>query len=70
MLRFEINDEESSANGFGGQFSGGAAFMLARNVALIGEAFYLIENLTPEEAENSVSGNTFGVRFGVAAFIF
>jgi len=44
--------------------------MIARNVALTGNAFYMLENLKPKDADQSASGNTFGVEFGVAAFVF
>jgi hypothetical protein len=52
------------------QFEGGAAFMIAKNVALTGSAFYLIQSFKPEGADESISGNTFGIQFGIEAFVF
>ena len=49
---------------------GGAAFMVAKNVAITGDVFYLIESYTREDADDSLSGNTLGIEFGVSAFIF
>jgi hypothetical protein len=52
------------------RFTGGTTYMLARNVGMTGEIFYMIENFTLENSDESVSGNTFGVAFGLSAFIF
>ncbi|HDS01412.1 MAG TPA: hypothetical protein ENO22_12605 [candidate division Zixibacteria bacterium] len=52
------------------RFTGGTTYMLARNVGMTGEIFYLIENFDMESSDVSVSGNTFGVAFGLSAFIF
>jgi hypothetical protein len=52
------------------KFEGGAAFMIAKNVAITGNAFYRIESQKWETADESESGNTFGVEFGVGIFIF
>jgi hypothetical protein len=52
------------------RFTGGTTYMLARNVGMTGEIFYLIENFSLENSDESVSGNTFGVAFGLSAFIF
>lgn len=69
-IAIDFGEESRSASGFGGRFSGGIASMLTRNVALTGEVFYLFESLKLEDAEESLSGNTFGIQFGVTAFIF
>jgi hypothetical protein len=52
------------------KFEGGAAFMVAKNVAISGSAFYMMESRTPEDADDSVGGNTFGVEFGIGIFIY
>ena len=52
------------------RFSGGAAFMVAKNVAITGGAFYTIESNKEEGADESVSGNIFGITFGIAAFVY
>lgn len=74
LIRSEIDNEFDDfgfeATGFGAQFSGGVAFLLARNVAFTAEGFYLTESLKSEEADESASGNTFGVQLGVTAFVF
>ena len=49
---------------------GGAAFMIAKNVAITGSAFYMIESYSPDGSDESFSGNTFGVQFGVDVFVF
>ncbi len=52
------------------QPSGGAAFMIAKNVAITGEVFYRL-NFTEFEGESdAVDANEFGLRFGVAAFVY
>jgi hypothetical protein len=52
------------------QPSGGAAFMIAKNVAITGEVFYRL-NFTEFEGESdAVDSNEFGLRFGVAAFVY
>ncbi len=52
------------------QPSGGAAFMIAKNVAITGEVFYRV-NFTEFEGESdAVDTNEFGLRFGVAAFVY
>ncbi len=52
------------------RFTGGTTYMVVKNVGLTGEIFYLIENISPENSDESVSGNTFGVGLGLSAFIF
>jgi len=52
------------------KLKGGAAFMIAKNVAITGNAFYKMESQKWETADESESGNTFGVEFGVGIFIF
>ena len=52
------------------QPSGGAAFMISKNVAITGEVFYRL-NFTEFEGESErVDANEFGLRFGVAAFVY
>ena len=50
-------------------FSGGAVFMLAKNVGISGRIFYRVRTYSPDGADSS-SGNIFGVGFGVNTFIF
>lgn len=62
--------DDFSFGGFGVQLSGGATFMVARNVGLTAGAFYFTESLSADGQDGSVSGNTFGIEGGVTAFIF
>ena len=52
------------------KFEGGAAFMIAKNVAITGAAFYMMESYKPDGADESISGNTFGIEFGISTFIY
>jgi hypothetical protein len=52
------------------RFSAGSIYMVAKNVGLSGELYYLVENYDVENSGSSVSGYTFGVAFGIAAFVF
>lgn len=61
--------DDFSASGWGVTGAVGAAFMLTKTVALIGDAFYRIESAKPQGGD-SVKGNVFGISLGVGAFIF
>ena len=57
--------------------SGGVALMVAKNVGLTGEIFYLQQNLreTDNGGSETLIGtdldiDRFGLRFGIAAFVF
>ena len=55
--------------------SGGVALMVAKNVGLTGEIFYLQQNLRETGNEGietlfDTDINMFGLRFGIAAFVF
>lgn len=63
-------NEDSSINGFGVVGSIGGAFQIARNVAITAEGFYEYESFSTEGADERVSGNTFGLRVGVSAFLY
>lgn len=52
------------------KFGGGVVAMVAKNVGIVTEGFYMIQSLKPEGFDESISGNTFGVQMGIAAFIF
>lgn len=47
------------------RFSSGVAFMIAKNVAITGEAFFL---LLINEADDD--GNSFGIEIGISTFVF
>jgi hypothetical protein len=50
--------------------SGGAAFLISRNVGITGEVFYRA-NLTDIEGQpEALDTNEFGFRFGIAAFVY
>ena len=50
------------------QFSSGVAFMIAKNVAITGEAFFLVIRESQDGADEN--GNSFGIQIGVSTFIF
>ena len=50
--------------------NGGVTFMIARNVGITGEAVFQFENFSPEGGGDSKTGNSFGIAFGVTAFIY
>jgi hypothetical protein len=52
------------------RFSAGRIYLVAKNVGLSGELYYLVENYDVENSGSSVSGYTFGVALGIAAFVF
>ncbi len=66
----DVGDEDISGSGFGFSGEAGAAFMLARNVAITGGVFYLYEKIDIDEFDESLNGNTVGVALGITAFIY
>jgi len=44
--------------------------MIAKIVALTGEAYYLLSNLDVDYADFSLDSNELGVQFGLAVFVF
>jgi len=50
------------------QFSSGVAFMIARNVAITGEAFFLLINEIQDGPDEN--GNSFGIQIGISTFVF
>lgn len=62
----------SGADGSGMTFGGsaGAAFMLSQAVALTLSGNYRIENISIDQADQSFSGNVFGLQIGVEAFLY
>lgn len=62
-------DLEASENSLAFQASAGATFMLARQVGITVEGYYLAERLNPEEGD-ALQGNTVGVRGGITLFLF
>lgn len=65
-IAFETGSGDYSA--FGGGISAGAVFMVARNVGLSAEAFG--QFLQIDVGAGSYTGNNFGIRGGVVAFIY
>ncbi len=64
-VAFETGSGDYSA--FGGEVFAGALFMVARNVGITGQAFG--QFVSADVGGGSVTGNSFGVRGGVTAFI-
>lgn len=58
------------ASGFGFNFGAGAAFMIATNVALTAQADYGVLNFSVDQLDESFSGDRFGLRAGISAFLF
>ena len=52
------------------QPSAGAAFMISRNVAITGEAFYRVNFIEVDGENERTDMNEFGFRFGLAAFVY
>lgn len=50
------------------RFSSGVAFLIAKNVAITGEAFFLLINTIDAGPEDN--GNSFGIEIGISTFIF
>lgn len=58
------------ASGFGFNFGAGVAFMVSRGVAVTTQASYEVLNLSVDQLDESFSGNGFGLRAGISAFLF
>jgi hypothetical protein len=52
------------------KFGGGASIMIANHLGLLMEASYNLDNLKPEKAKKSESGNMLIVSMGLAGFAF
>jgi hypothetical protein len=52
------------------KFGGGASIMIADHLGLLMEASYNLDNLKPEKAKKSESGNMVIVSMGLAGFTF
>jgi hypothetical protein len=61
---------DGTDDGFSFTGMGGAVFMAGDHVGFSGQVFFKQTSITPDGADDSVSGTTFGVRFGVLGFIF
>lgn len=57
-------------DGYGVIAQGGVALLLTRNVAFTVGAFYAYEKQNHEDLDESLDGNSFGLRVGLAAFVF
>ena len=53
----------------GGEVAGGAVFMLSRSVGLSGEAYFQAQSYSFDGLDESLSGNEFGFRGGIVAFL-
>jgi hypothetical protein len=62
--------EGVDTSGLGAEVAAGAAFMVARNAALTASAFAQFSSFSAVGSDESFGSNTFGVRGGVAVFIF
>jgi hypothetical protein len=67
FLYFSLSDIYSETAFFIG---GGAVFMAAEHIGFTAEAGYQFENYSPDGGGDSISGHTFGISFGIAAFLF
>ena len=65
---YTSDDEEYTSTDI--KFKGGAAFMIHKHVAITGGVFYMMESYKPDGADESTSGNTFGIEFGISTFIY
>ncbi len=52
------------------RFGAGSVYLLIPQVGVSAQIFYQFENLSPENAGQSTSGNAYGISMGVAAFVF
>lgn len=62
--------DDATDDGFSFTGMGGAVFMAGDHLGFSGQVFVKQTSITREGADDSVSGTTFGVRFGVLGFIF
>ncbi len=67
FLYFSLSDAYTETAFFIG---GGAVFMAAEHIGFTAEAGYQFESYSPKGGGDSVSGHTFGISFGLAAFLF
>lgn len=65
-----LSSDFFDASGIGFGFGAGAAFMLTTSVAITGGGAYQISNLSVDQTDATLSGNTFRLELGVAAFLF
>ena len=52
------------------KFGAGFTYMISTAIGLTSEAYYQLENYSPDGGGDSVSGNTFGIELGISAFIY
>lgn len=67
---FSLSTEGADASGITFEFGAGVAAMLSPSVALIVQGTYNIANVSVDQANETFSGNQFGLSMGVAAFLF
>lgn len=62
---FIAGDSRSDDTATALRLSGGGTYMLARNIGLTGEAYYLVQDLGEDD-----NFNEYGLAFGISAFLF
>lgn len=67
---WDTGTTDGTDDGFSFTGMGGAVFMAGDHLGFSGQVFVKQTSITAEGADDSVSGTTFGVRFGVLGFIF
>ncbi len=67
---WDTGTTDGTDDGFAFSGSGGAMLMVGDHVGLTGEVVFTQTSITYEGADESISGTTIGVRFGVIGFIF
>lgn len=68
MLMYTSDADDYTEMMYGG--GAGVVFMVAKNVGISAQAFYLMQSYKPDGADDSLSGNIFGVMLGVDSFVF
>jgi len=66
----DMSSDAFDASGLAFGFTGGAAFMLSRSVALTAGATYQLQNLSVDQLDESVDSNAFALQLGVQAFLY